>query len=384
VRVALLEAHTDFERDFRGDTVHPSTLELLEELGLLDELRKLPHASIFDFPLHLPDGGVSPPRQSRLRGHPPTMSVRQARFLDLLVHEAQRYPTFQLIMGARVEQLVEEDGVVCGVRYRAADGWHEIRSKLVVGADGRFSRVRQLAGLQLVTGSEPVDVLWLKLPYGPADPPRAHGLYVGSDGVLAIMDSGLEYQVGYVFPKGAFQRLRAAGLEALRAAIARRAPFLADRVHLIQDWQQTSLLSIQTARVRRWYTPGLLLIGDAAHVMSPVAGVGINYAIQDAVVAANVLGPRLVSGSVRVHDLAQVQRRRELPTRIMQFLQTMMRPRLLADGQPLPQPPLLVRLLMEFPPLAELRERLILFGGWKPERIRTPEAAARVMLPQVA
>lgn len=384
VRIALLEAHTDFERDFRGDTVHPSTLELLGELGLLERLRALPHAKIADFPIHFPDGSVSPPRRSRLRTHPMTMTVRQARFLDLLVDEAQRFPTFQLIMGARVEQLVEEDGVVRGVRIRRDDGWHEITARLVVGADGRFSRVRQLAGIPLVTGSEPLDVLWLKLPYGPDDPPRAHGIYIGSNGVLVIMDSGLEYQVGYVFPKGAYQRLRAVGLEALRAAIASRAPFLADRTHVISDWRQTSLLSIEAGRVQRWYKPGLLLIGDAAHVMSPVAGVGINYAIQDAVVAANVLGPRLVSGSVRVQDLAAVQRRRELPTRIMQFLQTQMRPRLLADGQPLPRPPLLVRLLLDLPPLAELRERLIVFGGWLPERIRTPEATGRVSLRNAA
>jgi 2-polyprenyl-6-methoxyphenol hydroxylase-like FAD-dependent oxidoreductase len=375
VSVALLEAHADFERDFRGDTVHPSTLELLDELGLLERVRQIPHATIADFPTHFPDGSVSEGRPGRVRRKHVTMTVRQARFLDLLAAETQSYPNFQLIMGARVEQLVEHDGVVCGVRYRADGGWHEIRSKLVVGADGRFSRVRQLAAIPLLSRSEPLDVLWLKLPYGPSDPPRSHGIYLGSDGILVIMDSGLEYQVGYVFPKGGYKRLRSAGLESLHQTIAARAPFLADRVQLIQDWRQTSMLSIEAGYVQRWYKPGLLLIGDAAHVMSPVAGVGINYAIQDAAVAANVIGPRLVCGSLRTSDLAAVQRRRELPTRIMQLLQAQMRPRLTTDGLPIGKPPLIVRLVMDFAPLAELRERLIAFGGWRPERIRAPQAS---------
>jgi 2-polyprenyl-6-methoxyphenol hydroxylase-like FAD-dependent oxidoreductase len=373
VRVALLEAHADFERDFRGDTVHPSTLELLDQLGLLQKLRALPHATIYDFPTHFPDGSVSQPRRKRLRGHPMTLSVRQARFLDLLVDEASRYPTFQVIMSARVEQLIEEEGETRGVRYRSQSGWHEIRAQLVVGADGRFSRVRQLAGIPLVGESEPLDVLWLKLPYGPNDPQPAHGIYLGTDGILVVMDSGVEYQVGYLFHKGAYQRVRAAGIEALRKVIAAGAPFLADRVQLIEDWRQTSLLSIEAGRVRRWYQPGLLLIGDAAHVMSPVAGVGINYAIQDAVVAANKLGPRLLAGRLRTSDLACVQHRRELPTRIMQAMQSRMRPRLSADGKPMgSRPPLLMRLLMDSPPMAQLRERLIAFGGWSPERIHAP------------
>ncbi len=375
VRVALLEAHADFERDFRGDIVHPSTLELLDELGLLDKLRELPHASFFDFPTHFPDGTVSGRAFTHLRAHPNTMSVRQARFLELLVNEARRYPTFQVIMGARVEQLVEDDGVVRGVRYRATDGWHDIRAQLVVGADGRFSRVRQLAGIPLIVDAEPLDVLWLKLPYAPNDPPRSHGIYLGNDGILAIMDTGLEYQVGFVFPKGGYQRLHTAGLEALRQRIAGRAPFLADRVHLIEDWKQTSLLSIEVGRVERWYRDGLLLIGDAAHVMSPVFGVGINYAVQDAVVAANMLGLRLLAGSVRVSDLSAVQRRRGLPTRLMQALQAKARPRFHGDGRPMGKPPLMVRLMMDFAPIAQLRERLIAFGGWRPERIRTPAVA---------
>jgi 2-polyprenyl-6-methoxyphenol hydroxylase-like FAD-dependent oxidoreductase len=350
-------------------------LQLLDELGLLERLRQLPHATIHEFPTHFPDGTISTPPRTRLRLEHPTMQVPQARFLELLVAEARRYPTFHVATGARVEELLESDNVVHGVRYRGPDNtWHEVRSRLVIGADGRFSRIRQLAGLPLVGSAEPIDVLWLRLPYGPTDPPRPQGIYAGDVGTVVVMNRGDGYQIGWLFPKGSYQNLRSAGVEALRGRIAARVPWLADRMHHLTDWRQTSLLTVEAGRVRRWYRDGLLLIGDAAHVMSPVAGVGINYAVRDAVVASNVLGPRLAAGNqIRSKDLAHVQRKRELPTRLMQAFQRQMRPRLRPTGQMLGAPPLPVRLMMNFPPLAMLRERLIAFGGLWPEKLRPLE-----------
>jgi 2-polyprenyl-6-methoxyphenol hydroxylase-like FAD-dependent oxidoreductase len=373
VDVVLLEAQQTFRRDFRGDTVHPSTLELLEQLGLMDRVRELPHGVIADFPLHLPDGSLVTLGAPRARARfPHTLQIPQADLLDLLVEEARRWPSFHLVMGARAERLVESGGQVVGVHYRAADGWHAVRASLVVGADGRFSRVRQLAGIPLRGSDQPIDVVWLRLPRHSADPPRAQGVYPGAGHVLVVVGRADEWQLGYLVAKGGYQRLRAAGLDALRQAIARLAPWLADRVTLLQDWSQTSLLAVQAGRARRWHRPGLLLIGDAAHVMSPVAGVGINYAIQDAIVASNVLGPRLRQGSVRARDLAAVQRRREWPTRLMQRLQQALLARLLATGEMSAAPPVALRLLEMLPPIRSLRVRLILYGGLWPEKVRTP------------
>jgi 2-polyprenyl-6-methoxyphenol hydroxylase-like FAD-dependent oxidoreductase len=369
VKVMLLEAHRDFERDFRGDTVHPSTQALLDHLGLYERLLELPHATFFDFPTHYPDGSISAPTPPRVRAkHPQILDVPQARFIEMLVSEAERYPTFQLRLGARAEALIEVDGVIRGVRYRSADGWHDVRATLVVGADGRFSKIRQLAGLRLVGEPEPLDVLWLRLPRSATDPERAHGLYLGTHGFVAVMARGEDWQVGYVFPRGTYQQLRAKGLEAVRQPITSHAPFLADRVHHLQSWQQTSLLQIDVGRVPRWYRPGLLLIGDAAHVMSPVGGVGINYAIQDAVVASNMIGPRLRQGTLRTHHLECVQRRREPPTRLMQAFQRKMRPQVTPAGELLSSPPLAARLI-RLPLLREIPARLIAFGGLWPAKV---------------
>ncbi len=372
VKVLLLEAHLDFDRDFRGDTIHPSTIEFLEQIGLLQQVMAIPHATIPDFPTHFPDGSVSPPGQERpFARHPRSLQLPQARLLALLVDEARGYPSFHLAMGARAEQLIEDRGLVTGIRYRASDGFHEVRSALIVGADGRFSRVRQLAGMQIENMSESMDVLWCRLPYGPSDPERAHGIYIGPDGPLVVMDRGDGWQVGYIFPKGAYQRLRAAGIVAFRESIARRAPWLGERSAHLRDWKQTSLLVIDAGRVRRWYQPGLLLIGDAAHVMSPVFGVGVNLAIQDAIVAANVLGRPLLRKSLRTSHLARVQHRRALPTSVMQLFQNRMRPPGAMEGQPIRQR--LATALLDLPPVAKLRGRLIAYGGWQPERVRDLE-----------
>ncbi|MBV9327715.1 MAG: FAD-dependent oxidoreductase [Chloroflexi bacterium] len=371
VEVLLLEAQADFDRDFRGDTVHASTLHLLAQLGLLERFLDVAHAVGDDFPTHFPDGSISPRGAGRLPTAQPTYRVPQARLLELLAGEAQRYPSFRLVMGGRVEDLIKCDGVVRGVRYRAPDGMHSVAATLVVGADGRFSKVRQSAGLPLVTSDEAMDVLWLRLPRGTGDPERAAGIYLGppGHGPMVVADRAEAWQIGYLFPKGSLARLRADGLPALRAAITARAAWLADAVEHLQNWRQTSVLMVQAGRVPRWYRPGLLLIGDAAHVMSPVAGVGINYAIQDAVVAANLLGPRLRQGRVRTVDLASVQRRRELPTRLMQLFQHAMAHRVGTSSEPLHGARWLDR-GFDLPPVRAVRERLIAYGGFRPEHVR--------------
>lgn len=320
IDVMLLESHLDFDRDFRGDTLHPSILEVMDELGLADRLLQLPHTKLS---LVAPPAAAGPRLQFDLHDlktkFPYIAFMPQTRFLEFITREAQRFPSFHLVMGARVEELLEEDGQACGVRYRAHDGWHEVRALLTVGADGRFSRLRKLAGFEPIASSSPMDVLWLRLSRKPDDP---HGLMgrFGGGRALICLEREDHWQIGYVIGKGTYQQVHAAGLEALRQGIAETAAEFADRVAELQDWKQVSMLSVEANRLPRWYRPGLLLLGDAAHVMSPAGGNGINYAIMDAVAAANILTAPLQAGRVSVADLARVQRRRELPTRIIQLI----------------------------------------------------------------
>jgi 2-polyprenyl-6-methoxyphenol hydroxylase-like FAD-dependent oxidoreductase len=328
IAVILLESHLDFDRDFRGDTLHPSILEVMDELGLADRLLQLPHTK-----LNL----VAPPAagaQLRFDLHdlktkfPYIAMMPQTRFLEFITSEARRFPSFRLIMGARVEELIEEEGQVRGVRYRGHDGWHEVRALLTVGTDGRFSRLRKLAGFEPIASSPPMDVLWLRLSRKPDDP---HGLMArfGRGRALIFLEREDHWQIGYLIGKGTYQQVHAAGLSALRQAIAETAPEFADRVAELTEWKQVSMLSVEANRLPRWYRPGLLLLGDAAHVMSPAGGNGINYAIMDAVAAANLLTAPLQAGHVTVADLARVQRRREWPTRVIQAIVNLMQDRLL-------------------------------------------------------
>jgi 2-polyprenyl-6-methoxyphenol hydroxylase-like FAD-dependent oxidoreductase len=314
VPVTLLEQHKDFDRDFRGDTIHPSTLELLDQIGLADELHKLHHAKIYGPTLRLANINFSPIDFRRLKTRfPYIFLVPQARFLDFLAAEASKYPDFRLVMGANVEQLIEEDGQIRGVRYLAADGMHEVRASLIVGADGRFSKVRHLAGFQPINTSAPMDILWFRLPHIPGDLPEAEGRVLGGIGIgriLVVFDRFDYWQVAFVFPKGQYRNLRDAGLESFRRAIVEIEPSFTEHVKTITDWHQCSLLSVESRRCPRWFKPGLTLIGDAAHVMSPIGGVGINYAIQDAVVATNLLAAPLKAGRLQVADLAKLQRER--------------------------------------------------------------------------
>ena len=370
VEVCLLEAHRNFDREFRGDMIHSSTLEMLDQIGLVDKVLALAPDRVTDFPTHFPDGSVSEPAPWRLNSkYPFTLFFPQALLLEVLVSEAQKFSNFHLLRGARAEQLLEHDDLVYGVRYRDERGSGDVIAELVVGADGRFSRIRQLARIPIDTNAQPMDVLWLRLPRRASDPPRARGIYPAARRMLVLMDRPDEWQVGYVFPKGSYQQLRAEGIAALRQSIVEIAPWLGDRLELLVDWTQTSLLNVEAGRVRRWFRPGLLLIGDAAHVMSPVAGVGINYAIQDAIVASNRLGPRLLGKQVQLADLAAVQRRREWPTRLMQSIQSAMQRELPSSDGPPAAPPLALRMLERVPLYNELRTRLIAYGGLRPERV---------------
>lgn len=361
IPVTLLEAHKDFDRDFRGDTIHPSAMQIMAELGLSDRLLQLPHAKMHQIRIKTPQETVTLADFSHLNtSYPYITMLPQVKFLEFIAQEAQKYPNFHLIMGANVQELIETDGVIQGVRYRGHGGWHEIQAILTVGADGRHSKLRQLGGFASVETSPPMDVLWFRLPRHPQDPEGGMGR-ISRGHIMAMLNRDQEWQIGYVIPKGGYQKIRAAGLSALRKSIVEIAPELTDRVENLQDWSQIAFLCVESSLVKRWYRPGLLLIGDAAHVMSPVGGVGINYAIQDAVVTANVISQPLQNHRVALYDLAKVQRQREFPTRIIQAFQTVIQKwifaQVLNSNQPF-QPPLLLRL----PILRDIPARLIGLG----------------------
>jgi 2-polyprenyl-6-methoxyphenol hydroxylase-like FAD-dependent oxidoreductase len=377
VDVTLLEAHPDFDREFRGDTLHPSVMEIMDQLGLADRLLELRHTEARSFTLQTVSGPFTPVDFSRLDTKYPYITMMpQTSFLEFVTGEAGRYPNFRLLMGARVRELIEEDGVVRGVHYEDEDGWHEVRAILTVGADGRGSRVRRLAGFEPVKTSPPMDVLWFKLPREEGDPEGVVGRF-GRGHIAVMLDRHDYWQAGYVIPKGAFPELRHEGTEVLRRNFGELIPEYADRIEHLKDWKQASLLSVESSICPRWYRPGLLLIGDAAHVMSPVAGVGINYAIQDAVAAANVLSGPLKESQQRLVELdtrylAAVQRRRELPTRLIQRFQALIQQRVLApalrSNTPF-APPRILRLLLRVPVLGNIPSRIVGFGFW-PVRVK--------------
>lgn len=365
IGVMLLEAHKDFDRDFRGDTIHPSVMEIMEELGLAERLLQLPHSKMRKLTIQANNqqSAAFSADFSRLKTrYPYIMVLPQVKFLEFITEEAKKYPNFQLVLGANVQELIKEDGEIRGVRYRGHGGWHEIRSQLTVGADGRHSKLRQLVGFEAIETSPPMDVLWFRLPRKSDEAEGLNGR-IGKGHIVAMLDRSDTWQIAYVIPKGGYQKLRAEGLAALRESIAEVVPELSDRVAQLKDWSQIAFLSVESTRLKRWYRPGLLLIGDAAHVMSPVGGVGINYAIQDAVVAANVLSEPLKKEHLHLWDLAQVQRQRELPTRIIQAFQSLMQQQILvramnSDGQF--KPPFFLSL----PILRDIIPRLIGFGVW--------------------
>jgi 2-polyprenyl-6-methoxyphenol hydroxylase-like FAD-dependent oxidoreductase len=373
VRTLVLEKHADFLRDFRGDTIHPSTLDVMHELGLLGALLRLPHTKVAELRAQIGDVVVPIADFSHL----PTRCgfvafMPQWDLLDFLAQEAARYPAFELRMNAEVTGLVEDGGRVVGVQATTREGPITVRADLVVAADGRSSIVREEAGLPVQEFGAPMDVLWFRLSHG-ADAPQTLGRIEA--GAIFIMLNRRDYwQCGYVIPKGTFERLRAAGLPAFRERVARLAPAARDRVGELRDWDDVKLLTVRVDRVSTWYRPGLLCIGDAAHAMSPVGGVGINLAVQDAVAAANILVTPLRDRRVTVDDLQRVQTRRELPTRVTQRIQLLIQNRVVRSvlGASAPvRPPFVVRLLATVPRLRRLPARLIGMGI-RPEHVRTP------------
>ncbi|MET0625768.1 MAG: FAD-dependent oxidoreductase [Pyrinomonadaceae bacterium] len=365
VAVTLLEAHDNFDRDFRGDTIHPSVLELLDEIGLAEPLHKLPHAKIHTATLMTPGGPVVLADFRRLRTRfPYIMMIPQKDFLAFIAEEAKRHPSFRLLMGARVVELIEEGGAVRGVVYEDDAGKTELRARLTVGADGRGSRLRHLGGFEQVKTSPPMDILWFRVPRLAEDPDGGVA-YFGGGHMLVMLNRGDQWQCANVILKGASAQVRAAGIEALRRTLAEVAPQYAERFEHLRDWKQVSVLSVESSLVKRWHKPGLLLVGDAAHVMSPVGGVGINYAIMDAAEAANVLTEPLTKGTPDERHLREVQRRREWPTRLIQALQTNIQKRVIAaalDPRGTFTLPLALRLVLRIPGLRNLPARFIGFG----------------------
>jgi 2-polyprenyl-6-methoxyphenol hydroxylase-like FAD-dependent oxidoreductase len=377
VSVTLLEMHKDFDREFRGDTIHPSILEILDQIGLAAPLHEMPHSKALGPTFQFADGPFRPFDLGRLKTRfPYILMVPQSKFLEFITKEAAKYPSFRLVMRANVKKLIEENGVVRGVQYLGPDGWHELRAALTVGADGRFSQLRQLAGIEAVKTAPPMDVLWFRLPRLPQEMEIPGGVFggIGRGRILIVLDRADYWQTGLVFPKGQYQKLRAQGIEALRKTITEIEPRFAKHAESLTDWHQCSLLSVEASRCSRWYKPGLLLIGDAAHVMSPVGGVGINYAIQDAVVAANILAGPLKAGRITESDLAKVQRQRLWPTRVVQTLQSVFQKNLIGNVLASQQPvrvPWQLRALVRVPILRDLPGKLIAFG---PRRVRLHEA----------
>jgi 2-polyprenyl-6-methoxyphenol hydroxylase-like FAD-dependent oxidoreductase len=378
IEVVVLEKHIDFLRDFRGDTIHPSTLAVMDELGLLDELLKLPHNKVQKLnvqvgttPINFADFTFLPPRHGFIALMP------QWDFLDFLAAKARAYPNFKLIMQANVVDLIEDQGRVVGVRAVTPQGPLDVRAALTVGCDGRKSTVREKAGLAVEDIGAPIDVLWMRVSRLPGDPPTGGRIDAGS--FIAVLDRGDYFQLAYVIPKGAVDRIKAAGLPAFRQGLAKALPFLASRVDELKTWDDIKLLSVSVDRLRTWYRPGLLCIGDAAHAMSPVGGVGINLAIQDAVAAANLLWKPLKNGTLTTFDLARVQHRRTLPTRITQRLQVLAQTRfaqpVLQSTKPL-EVPWLLRVMDRSPLLQRIPARIV-GVGIRPEHVQSPAAPAK-------
>ena len=378
VDVVVLEKHADFLRDFRGDTIHTSTLEVMGELGLLDEFLKLPHhketaiAAFFgDRQYNFADFSHLPTRCKFIAFMP------QWDFLDFLAQHGRRYPAFHLRMRAEAVDLIEEGGRVRGVRATTPDGPLEIRADLTVGCDGRHSTVRARAGMRVEDLGAPMDVLWFRLPKKAGDPDESMGRFEAGR-IVVLIDRGDYWQCAFLISKGGFEDTKRAGLPAFRRSIAQAVPLFADRIDDIQDWDRVRLLTVAVDRLERWYRPALLCVGDAAHAMSPIGGVGVNLAVQDAVASANILWQPLKAGRVNEDDLARVQKRREFPTRVTQRIQVAAQStvigRALGADQPL-EAPLVLRLTDWLPPLRRLPARLIALGV-RPEHVHTPDVLA--------
>ena len=379
VDVVVLEKHADFLRDFRGDTIHPSTLELIHELGLLEEFLSRPHQEVRELAGQVGNDVFKIADFTHLPTHCKFLALMpQWDFLNFIVEQGRRYPRFQVTMQAQATDLIEQNGRIIGARARTSNGVMEVRAKLTVGADGRHSVVRDKAGLQVTDSGAPMDVLWMRISRRPGDPGQSLG-HVEPGRMFIMIDREDYWQCAFLIPKGAADEIRKRGIEQFRADIANLEPVLRDRVSELRDWNDLSLLTVRVDRLTRWWRPGLLCIGDAAHAMSPVGGVGINLAIQDAVAAANILAAKLAAGSPRDQDLQAVQRRRQFPTRATQWLQVLIQnnviSRILSGSRNLAVPwPL--KLMQRWPWLRRIPARMIGIG-FRPEHVGTRQELLR-------
>jgi 2-polyprenyl-6-methoxyphenol hydroxylase-like FAD-dependent oxidoreductase len=371
ISVAVLEKHGDFLRDFRGDTIHPSTLQVMDELGLYDRLLSRRHHKAYALKGRVGESETTFADFSHLptRAHFVAF-MPQWDFLDFLAGEAKAYPQFRLFTKAEATNLIEDGGKVAGVAAKTPDGPMQVHAQLVIGCDGRHAMTRREGGFQVEDVGAPMDVLWFRLPRLPSDPEDPAGSF--GEGHIVIMINRDDYwQCGFVIAKGSFDRIREEGLEAFRRELESLAPFLKGRSRELKSFNDVRLLTVGVDRLKRWHRPGLLCIGDAAHTMSPVGGVGINLAIQDAVAAANLLAAPLREGRVTDRDLARVQERRESPTRRMQWLQVQIQnnviKRVLGKSAPA-RPPLAFKLMAWFPWLRRIPARVIGLGI-RPEHI---------------
>ena len=371
VEVIVLEKHRDFFRDFRGDTIHPSTLEVMHELGLLAEFLRQPHQEVRHIRAYFGERAITLADFTHLPTRCQFVAfMPQWDFLNFLATHARSYPQFELRMEAEVIGLAMENGRVTGVRARTPSGALEVRASLVVGADGRSSTVREQAGLEVVDFGAPIDVLWFRLPKRAGDPAQAFG-FVGAGQFMVMIDRDAYWQCAYVIRKGGFDEKQRRGLANFHAEIARCAPFLGDRVTELRDWHDVRLLNVKVDRLRDWAREGLLCIGDSAHAMSPVGGVGINLAIQDAVAAARLLAKKLDADQVQLDDLRAVQARRELPARLTQRVQVFLHEHFLAPIFQAKAPiavPWPMRLVEQFPALRRIPARMVGLG-FRPEHL---------------
>jgi len=375
VRTVVLERHRDFFRDFRGDTIHPSTLQIMHELGLLDEFLKLPHEKVRSLRLLIGDTEI----QVADFGHLPSVCkyialMPQWDFLNFLAEQGRRYPGFDLHMETEATDLIVEGDRVVGLRANSAGGPIEIRADLVIGADGRHSTMRERAGFQVTNLGAPMDVLWMRLTRHPNDPEQTGG-FINYGHLLVTLNRGDYWQCAFVIRKGGHDEVCARGLDAFRAEIVKLAPYLADRVQELKDWDDIKLLTVAVDRLTQWWRPGLLCIGDAAHAMSPIGGVGVNLAVQDAVAAANILAVPLREGRLTTGDLAAVQRRRTLAMKVVQGMQLAVQSRIvdpLLDSDKPVTAPWVVRLFNRFPFLRRIPARIVGIGV-RPEHVHSPQ-----------
>ena len=378
VRVVVLEKHADFLRDFRGDTVHPSTLELIYELGLIDEFLKLPHRTVDRLSLQIGKRRIRLIDLTHLSTQCKYIALMpQWDFLNFLAEHGRRYSQFDLRMRAEATDLLEEADKVAGVRVKTPDGELTVHADLVVGCDGRHSTVREKAGLQSDEYGAPMDALWFRITRRDSDGADVFG-HIEAGALLVMLDRGDYWQCAYVIPKGGIDRVKANGIEAFRNRVVALSPFLADRVHELRSFDDVRLLSVMVNRLRQWWRPGLICIGDAAHAMSPIGGVGINIAVQDAVAAANRLAAPLKAGTTSSGHLQAIQARRDFPARMTQKIQLTMQNRIIGPALQStrdPQPPWLFKWFDAFPILRRIPARLLALGI-QPEHVQTPDIGA--------